>query len=389
MSIDAKLRAWWSHRQGLDGRLAGKSAAEVLDAAGWARSVAGVGPYLTLFSRAGLRRAETDAALEKLEIHELPSARGCTYVLPAADYALGLHVGQSFTDAEMKVARKLGVTEAEVDTLRAAVAKALKGGPLDPEGLRSAVGGAARSLGPEGVKKGMTTTLPLALGPMQSDGEIRRIPTGGRLDQQRYRYALWKPNPLAGWKCSVEESFTELARHFFRWTGAASLTEFQWFSGLSGKAAKAAAEPLGLCAVDQYLMLPEDRESFESFRVPSDPRYVLVSSLDGLAALRRNAKSLLAEEDQSRDLVAASGLTDLPHHAIVDRGRLVGFWEYDTSRESIAWAAFMPRNADLDAAVAKTESFVREDLGDARSFSLDSPKSRAPKIEALRKAASA
>jgi len=27
---------------------------------------------------------------------------------------------------------------------------------------------------------------------------------------------------------------------------------------------------------------------------------------------------------------------------------------------------------------------VREDLGDARSFSLDSPKSRAPKIEALR-----
>jgi len=29
---------------------------------------------------------------------------------------------------------------------------------------------------------------------------------------------------------------------------------------------------------------------------------------------------------------------------------------------------------------------VRERLGDARSFSLDSPKSRVPRIEALRKA---
>ena len=34
-------------------------------------------------------------------------------------------------------------------------------------------------------------------------------------------------------------------------------------------------------------------------------------------------------------------------------------------------------------AVERTERFVRDDLGDARSFSLDSPKSRAPRIEAL------
>jgi hypothetical protein len=33
------------------------------------------------------------------------------------------------------------------------------------------------------------------------------------------------------------------------------------------------------------------------------------------------------------------------------------------------------------------EEFVRSQLGDARSFSLDSPKSRAPRVEALRKAA--
>ena len=53
----ARLRAWWWQRQGLDGSLEGKSAAEVLDRAGWARSVGGANPYLTLFARAGLGRA--------------------------------------------------------------------------------------------------------------------------------------------------------------------------------------------------------------------------------------------------------------------------------------------------------------------------------------------
>jgi hypothetical protein len=33
------------------------------------------------------------------------------------------------------------------------------------------------------------------------------------------------------------------------------------------------------------------------------------------------------------------------------------------------------------------ENYIREQLGDARSFSLDSPKSRTPRIEALRKMA--
>jgi len=43
----------------------------------------------------------------------------------------------------------------------------------------------------------------------------------------------------------------------------------------------------------------------------------------------------------------------------------------------------------LDRAVAETQAYVRDQLGDARSFSLDSPKSRAPRIAALRQAGSA
>src|SRR5207253_2399308 len=120
----------------------------------------------------------------------------------------------------------------------------------------------------------------------QSGGEIRRIPITGRLDQQRYQYALWGPNPLSKWKKSAEESFTELARNYFRWIGPATLAEFQWFSGLGVKAAKSAVEPLQLTTVaDDRLLLPEDRGEFEKFEAPKKPRYALVSSLDGIGHL--------------------------------------------------------------------------------------------------------
>ena len=61
---DAKLRAWWWQRQGLDGSLRGASPAAVLERSGWARSVGGVGPYLTLFARAGTSREAADSRLK-------------------------------------------------------------------------------------------------------------------------------------------------------------------------------------------------------------------------------------------------------------------------------------------------------------------------------------
>jgi hypothetical protein len=76
---------------------------------------------------------------------------------------------------------------------------------------------------------------------------------------------------------------------------------------------------------------------------------------------------------------------DLPDHAILDRGRLIGLWEYDLEAQSIVWATFGVKDKALERVVVATESFVRDQLGDARSFSLDSPKSRAPKIEAIKK----
>jgi hypothetical protein len=392
---ESKLRAWWWERQGLDGSLRGASPAAVLERSGWARSVGGVGPYLTLFARAGTSREEADAAVAALEIHELPAARGCTYVLPASDFALGLAVGRPFGESEMKTAARLGVTEAEIEALSQAVLGALVGGPMAPDGLRDATGGAWRSLGDEGKKKGLTTTLPVALGRLQARGDIRRVPVNGRLDQQRYAYARWEPNPLAPGDGGTAEAYVELARRFFRWVGPATMKELQWFSGLGVKAAKDAAAPLSLAPMEDgsdRLLLPEDVDAFRAFDPWPEPRYALVSSLDAISAARRDVRTLVDAADLDRMILTESGekplggLTDLPAHAILDRGRLVGLWEYDADAGAIAWATF-DRKADaaLEQAVAETEAFVRDRLGDARSFSLDSPASRRPRIEAIRR----
>jgi len=385
------LRAWWWRRQGLDGRLAGATAANVLEETGWARSVGGVGPYLTLFGRAGISREQADAAAQRLEIYELPAARGCTYVLPASDFALALQVGEGFAAAEMKVAYKLGVSDKEIDRLCAAVLKALAAGPLDPNAIREATGDAARNLGEEGKRKGIGTTLPLALGRLQRLGDIRRVPANGRFDQQRYTYALWQPNPRAKSAFSAEQLNIELARRYFKWIGPATIAEFQWFSALSVKAAEAAAAALATAKIgDNRLILAEQLEEFEAFKIPKHPQYVLLSSLDAILLLRRDLKSLLDSADLDRPVFSEKGMmplgavADLPSHGIFDRGRLIGLWEYDTSTESIAWTAFVPKTEELVRAIRQTEAFVRTQLGDARSFSLDSPKSRAPRIQTLR-----
>ncbi|HEY4330826.1 MAG TPA: crosslink repair DNA glycosylase YcaQ family protein, partial [Phycisphaerae bacterium] len=247
--------------------------------------------------------------------------------------------------------------------------------------------------GEAGKKKGITTTLPLALGKLQEQGEIRRVPTNRRLDQQRYGYGVWKENPLKGFKMTRDECFVELARRYFAWIGPATLGEFAQFAGLGVGASKKAVEGLGLMVMqDDLLLLPEQEQEFAAFKAPKEPINSLVSSLDGITLLRRNLTSLVDDADVKDPLWKSLGaqgawgsLRDLPSHAVVDRGRIVGMWEFDPQEKRIVWGSFVKPTPALRDAVEKMEAFVREDLGDARSFSLDSAKSRVPRIVGLRK----
>lgn len=393
-----RLRAWAWHKQGLDGSLAGGTPEEVFARAGWARSVGGANPYLTLFARAGIRRAQVDADILAYRILELPAVRGCTYVLGRKDFALALRLGKDAAEA-YRVLGRLGVDRGEITLLEEQILHTLAeaGGPLDPRQLRDELGDSVRNLGEEGKRKGASSTLPTALGLLQAQGRIRRVPANGRLDQQRYCYELWNlpASPLAD-----DEVRAELIRRYLGWTGGATLKQSQWFGSFTVAQSKAALAAVGAIEVptavgDVLWMLPDDVEQLAVFEEPADEQIQLLAGTDSLLLLRRNAAELLPEEGANGNETGGqlgSMLTlqaELPDHVVLDRGRIIGLWQYDPRRERIVPGLFSRPTPAVSRRIAEVETWIREDLGDFRASGLDSPAIRQERIDALAGSAAA
>ncbi len=381
-------RAWSWHKQGLDGSLEGSTSAEIFTKAGWARSVGGANPYLTLFSRAGIRRDVADADVAAVRIHELPTARGCTYVLGADDFAWALTLGRAAADATVKILDKLGVDRREIDELAAKTLALLQDaasngtGALDPKQLRDSLGDAVRSLGEEGKKKGASTTLPTVLGMLQAGGRIRRVPLNGRLDQQRYAYTFWGLEPAPE---TTEQARATLMERYLGWTGGATLKQTQWFTAFTVAQTKAALAAAQAVEVDGLWLLPADTDERENYTAPREEKIQLLAGTDALFLLRRNAASHFAQDDQDRQLLTQKLAlqADLPDHPIVDRGLIIGLWQYDPGNKRIAHWLFNEPTTAVMHRIKEVEAFIRDDLGDFRSFSLDSPSSRQKRIDAI------
>ncbi|MDR6414148.1 DNA glycosylase AlkZ-like family protein [Pseudarthrobacter sulfonivorans] len=383
------LRAWAWHKQGLDGTLQGADAADVFTQAGWARSVGGANPYLTLFARAGISRAQADADVLSLKIHELPTARGCTYVLGGEDFAWGLQIGRDAAVAPFRVLARMGVERGEITLLEDQILHALAeaSGPLDPKQLKELLGDSVRNLGEEGKKKGAATTLPTALGLLQADGRIRRVPVNGRLDQQRYGYTLWG---LPRTAMDDDAARALLLERYLGWTGGATLKQSQWFTGYTLAHIKAAFAAIGAVEVptangEVLWMMPDDVGGLAAFDAPVEEQIQLLAGTDSLVLLRRNSADMFAEADRDKKVLGSTLAlqADLPDHAIVDRGRIIGLWQYDPENARIAHWLFGRPTPAVTRRIAEVENWIRDELGDFRSFSLDSPASRQDRIDAL------
>jgi hypothetical protein len=383
------LRAWAWHKQGLDGSLRGADSVEVFTKAGWARSVGGANPYLTLFARAGISRAQADADVLSLKIHELPAARGCTYVLGHNDFALALQVGRDAAVAPFRVLARMGVERGEIALLEEQILHTLAeaGGPLDPKQLKDELGDSVRNLGEEGKKKGAATTLPTALGLLQADGQIRRVPVNGRLDQQRYAYTLWGLPPTNMDDTSARSLLLE---RYLGWTGGATFKQSQWFTGFTVADSKAAFAAVGAVEVptargEVLWMLPDDVGQLSVFEAPAGEQIQLLAGTDSLVLLRRNSGDMFAEQDRGKKLLDSTLAlqADLPDHPIVDRGRIIGLWQYDPGKGRIAHWLFHGPTPAATQRIAEVEAWIGSELGDFRSFSLDSPASRKDRIKAL------
>ena len=171
----------------------GASPAEVLAQAGWARSVGGVTPYLTVFARAGLGRAAVDAGgggsrdprtperarlhLRRAGVRTFAARAGRRRRVQRRRHGAGAHARR----------HRQGRWTALCDRVCPRSRKARS----TPRDCSEAVGAAVKHLGEAGKKKGLTSTLPLALGRLQQAGEIRRMP-----DQRPPRSAALPLRPL-------------------------------------------------------------------------------------------------------------------------------------------------------------------------------------------------
>lgn len=387
--MNPRLAAWRFQQQGLGGSATSWPPGRVLSSTGWARSIGGAAPYLILWARSGASRESVDQAAADASIHELPAARGCTYVVPRDDYALALQASGPPAEAGI-LQRHFGVSAEELEALGEAVLVALETGPRDPKELRAELGDRVRNLGEEGKKKGITTTLPPVLGRLQTQGRIRRISANGRMDTQTYRYALWRPSPLEGAAMSPDEVDRELARRYFGWIGPCPIEDFAAFAGISGRRAKAAVAADGFDQVAEGVMLAEQRSAYDAFEPDPEPCVRFLSSLDGLLLLRRGLADVVADEDLGHEAMGEKqlrrlgDLRDLESHAIVDRGRLIGLWEFDAASGEVVYRTFSDPTEAVREQASTTSCFIREELGDARAYSLDTPASRAPRVAWLR-----
>ena len=124
-----------------------------------------------------------------------------------------------------------------------------------------------------------------------------------------------------------------------------------------------------------------------------NPAYALVSCMDSMFLLRRDLSVLLSSEASKQKVYGDKGprelgsLSDLNTNAILDRGAVVGLVGIRSCERLPSPGSRSPApDKAMRECISRTETYIRDQLGDARSFSLDSPKSRAPRIEAIRRA---
>jgi hypothetical protein len=394
-----RTRSFWARRQGLANPGPGAVGATV-DRAGWVRTLGGVDVYLALLARIpGLRAADVDRAAAAHEVQVVPAVRGCIYLVPRADVPMALRLAEAeWRPRSDRDLAKAGVPQQEVADLATEVAKALAKGPLSTDALRKALPpGAVRSLGPEAKKIGLSSALPVALRWLELEGRVERTLPDGRLDSERY---LWRlaAEPLPAAPPDLHAAFLS---GFLRRHGPASVDEIAGFSALSKKEIKAALARVPAVPVTIEGHAPE------AWLLEDD-----VPALQDAAPIASDSVAVLPFEDSAVVVHGPGAITEARHHGLEVRqwgnqrpatlgeakhvharvflagGRLAGFWEYDLRAGRPVWKGLDPLpDAILGALESRADGVTRlvADLGNAKSYSLDTDEAIQERADALRR----
>jgi len=386
-----RARAHWYVRQALTAAHPGPIE-DVLAATGWGRTLGGVDVYLALRARKpDMTRAELDSAVEASRAQVIPAARGCIYLVPRAHVPLALRIAEELArkrlDAELV---KAGVKPGEMEALGKQIVKTLRA-PLGTDALRKALpAGAVRSLGEQGKKIGISSTLPPALRLLEFEGAIERTLEGGRLDTERYLWRVPAKSPFAGARVPSDAParHAELAGIFAAQFGPVSTADFASWSGFSKRVAQAAIERRGLAPVRVDGYAEEAWALEEDLPVLAKPArdVAAVSFLsfeDGYLTPHGGTAAVTDPRYHQREMKSwgmpgKTKLGEAAHiqtRAMVLDGLIAGFWEYDAAQREVVYAPFEPlpakRKPEVKRAAQQVAAFIGDQLGHARSFSLD------------------
>lgn len=398
-------RAVWFSRQ----RLAGSSREplpELVARAGWLRTLGGADVYIAARARRpGMRRTELDDAVAAHALRVLPAVRSCIYLVPEAHAKLALSFaeGAYLRRTERELA-KVGSSWKEIDAVGAAVLDALGDGTKTTDALRRALPpGALRSFGDLGKRIGLASPLPVALRVLELRSAVERTVEGGRLDSERYAWRRAQPLPdIAGMPSPSPDALVEaIGALFFAQMGPATAADLAAWAGLSlREAARVIARldvaPITVEGIDDPCFV--DPDGLVALDQPGSfgDRVTFLSFEDNLV-IPHGGPALFADpahhgiEVMSWGTAAPTTIGRAKHLAsrtIFIGDRLSGFWEYDPDAQEVVAHMFDPHDtAVVDHVESEATSLARflfEDIGHARSFSLDTDDAVRERAQTLR-----
>jgi hypothetical protein len=360
----------WMERQLLPPR-SNTSIVDVVDRGGWIPSAGGTGPYLAFRARipSVTRQDVDDAVFKRLDVLELPAVRDTAFLVPRADAGIALAAGRRSLDERF---RKLPVERCVIEALAKKVVKAIGGNVLTSDQLRRELPPSSiADLGDAGKALGITSTLTAALKLLHAEGRVLRMTSEGKLDGRTHLYRIWPREIDITPPDNLDQA---LAQRYLSWAAPASIDDFAWWAGIGKRAAKEAIGPLRI----------EDVRTQPSRR---DDEIVLLPFRDNLFGLHRGLEPFVEDDDAEvmdtgGKSVPAKDTQMLHHNAIVVSGVLRGIWEFDGER--IVAKAFGKAPRGLDDAIAKMETFIREQLGDHKYYAFDSGATRARRVDFVR-----
>ena len=248
---------------------------------------------------------------------------------------------------------------------------------------------------------GLSSLLPVALRHLEQEGTVERTLEGGRLDSERYLWRRARTNVLAGTKvpAAPEARNAELLRLFLSWAGPSTPKEIAAWSGLSLREVRAASALLDVVAVDVEghadgaLLLATDRDALLAAPEPASVR--LLSFEDSLLTAHGGPAPHVAPGDRGREVESwgssrpstLGSAAHLARRTILAGGTLAGFWELDADAGAVVRAPFRrlaPAEAGtLEDLAVRTARFLLDELGHARSFSLDTDENVRRRAQAL------